>query len=66
MKTAAAPQDLLHDMDFLLYVPLGLQEGRLHLLFFIHLLKDIVSTVKAVRSEISGMGNVACRKQILF
>lgn len=66
MKTAAALQDLSHHMDFLLSVPLGLQEGRHHLPLFIHLLKNIVSMVKAVQSEISEMGNIAYRKQILF
>lgn len=31
VKAAAALQDLLHHTDFLLYVPLGLQEGKHHL-----------------------------------
>lgn len=66
MKAAAALQDLLHHMDFLLSLPLGLQEGRHHLLLFIHLLKNIVGIVKEVLSEISEMGNIAYRKQILF
>lgn len=66
MKTAAALQDLLHHMYFLLYVPLGLHEGRSYFPLFIHLLKNIVSMVKAVWSEISELGNVAYRKQILY
>lgn len=59
VKTAAALQDLLYHMDFLLYVPLGLQEERHPLPVFIHLLKNIFSMVKAVQSETSEMGNVA-------
>lgn len=61
MKAAAALQDLMHGMDFLLYVSLGFHRGRSPLLLFIHLL-----SVSAVNTEISELGDVAYRKQILY